>query len=390
MPKLRFPEFRDSGEWEPKKLGDKGVSEFPNKRVPHSELSLDSYVSTENIRPDYKGLTRASKLPPSGSFTAYKKGDILIANIRPYLKKITVASENGSASNDVVVVRPMDRVKPLFLSPLLQNDVFISYVMKGAKGVKMPRGDLLQMKEYSIAIPGPKEQQKIADCLSSLDTLIDAQTDKIDALKAHKKGLMQQLFPREGETVPQLRFPEFRNVRNWDMKPLREICNLQAGKFVRANEIYGEADKGKYSCYGGNGLRGYTNSYTHSGTYSLIGRQGALCGNVNLASGKFHATEHAVVASPLHDIDTKWLFYQLTEMNLNQHATGQAQPGLSVDNLNQLEVRMPSKEKEQKKIAECLFSLDTLITEQTQKIGVLRAHRKGLMQQLFPSPGALV
>jgi type I restriction enzyme S subunit len=216
VPRLRFPEFRDAGEWEFKKLGDKNVSYFVKERIPRNKFTIETYVSTENILSDFEGIMNASKLPPSGSFTAYKKGDILIANIRPYLKKISVANESGGASNDVVVVRPKAKVEKLFLASLLKNDVFINYVMRGAKGVKMPRGDISLMKEYPLAIPDPKEQQKIADCLSSLDTLIGAQAEKIDVLKIQKKGLMQQLFPREGETIPRLRFPEFRDAGEWE------------------------------------------------------------------------------------------------------------------------------------------------------------------------------
>lgn len=144
-------------------------------------------------------LRKASKLPPSGSFTAYESGDILIANIRPYLKKVWVANRSGGASNDVIVVRPKNG--NAFLSCILKSEVFINYVMQGAKGVKMPRGDIALMKEYPVAVPNSEEQQKIADCLSSLDKLITTQAQKIEELKSHKKGLMQQLFPVMGEVT---------------------------------------------------------------------------------------------------------------------------------------------------------------------------------------------
>jgi type I restriction enzyme S subunit len=167
--------------------------------------------------------------------------------------------------------------------------------------------------------------------------------------------------------------------------PLAECCHLQAGKFVRASEIHKDASNYRYTCYGGNGLRGYTDTFTHSGTYPLIGRQGAQCGNVNLAGNTFHATEHAVVASPLEGVDAIWLFYKLLSMNLNQYATGQAQPGLSVENLNKLLVRVPKQQNEQRKITDCLSSLDVLITSDKEKLDALKTHKEGLMQQLFPS-----
>jgi type I restriction enzyme S subunit len=98
------------------------------------------------------------------------------------------------------------------------NEEFISYVMKGAKGVKMPRGDISLMRKYPLSVPSQEEQQKIVACLSSIDDLIAAETQKLDALRTHKKWLMQQLFLAEGETVPKLRFPEFRNAPAWQVK----------------------------------------------------------------------------------------------------------------------------------------------------------------------------
>ncbi|MDI9332988.1 MAG: restriction endonuclease subunit S [Cytophagales bacterium] len=160
---------------------------------------------------------------------------------------------------------------------------------------------------------------------------------------------------------------------------------MQAGRFVSASEIQAQNAHGLYHCYGGNGLRGYTTTFTHSGKYSLIGRQGALCGNIKQGIGQFHATEHAVVVTPKNRINGDWLFFVLDLLNLNQFATGQAQPGLSVNVLAKLPIAIPSQELEQQKIAYCLSSLDTLITVQSKKLEALKTHKKGLMQALFPS-----
>lgn len=192
------------------------------------------------------------------------------------------------------------------------------------------------------------------------------------------------------ELVPKLRFPEFLDSEKWDTKSLKFVCNMQAGKFVSASEIKDTFSDELYPCFGGNGLRGFVKSFTHSGKYSLIGRQGALCGNINLVSGEFHATEHAVVVTPNNGVNTDWLYYKLVFSNLNQYATGQAQPGLSVENLEKVKITIPLEEKEQTKIAACLSSLDDLITAQTQKIEALKNHKKGLMQQLFPQEGETV
>ena len=237
----------------------------------------------------------------------------------------------------------------------------------------------------NIFIPNNEnEQKKIVDCFSSLDDLINAVADKIETLKEYKKGLMQQLFPAEGKTTPAFRFPEFQNKGEWEESTLGDICDMQAGKFVSASEICDVKKDTMYPCYGGNGLRGYTHSFTHFGIYPLIGRQGAQCGNITYAEGKFHATEHAVVVTLKKDIDIRWLYYQLIKLDLNQYATGQAQPGLSVDVIKKVTIRIPKNKNEQQLIACGLFSVDELISTETAKLDQLKAHKKGLMQQLFP------
>lgn len=187
--------------------------------------------------------------------------------------------------------------------------------------------------------------------------------------------------------VPKLRFPEFRGTEAWKPSVLADACDMQAGKFVSASNISERIQNGFFPCYGGNGLRGYTATYTHHGTYPLIGRQGALCGNVRLVSGQFHATEHAVVTTPKAAIDVGWLYYSLDLLNLNRFATGQAQPGLSVDVLENVSLAVPPLELEQQKIAECLSSVDELLAAQARKVDALRTYKKGLMQQLFPRAG---
>ena len=187
--------------------------------------------------------------------------------------------------------------------------------------------------------------------------------------------------------VPRLRFPEFCNAAEWEWKTLSHVCDMRAGKFIAASEISERPDERSYPCYGGNGLRGYTAGFTHSGRFPLIGRQGALCGNIQFVEGDFYATEHALVASPKAETDVGWLRYTLDGLNLNRFATGQAQPGLSVDLLNGVSCAVPGSESEQQKIADCLASLDEVIAAQGRKVEALKAHKRGLMQQLFPREG---
>jgi type I restriction enzyme S subunit len=197
VPRLRFPEFESAGEWKEEKLGN--ISFFINERFSLEKLTLDNYISTENILPDYMGVTRATKLPPSGSAIKFKVNDILISNIRPYLKKVWLSNKDGGASNDVIVVRAKEKITAEYLSFMLVNDVFIEYVMKGAKGVKMPRGDISLMKEYPLAYPSIPEQQRISELLTTIDEQISAQSEVVAGLKVHKKGLMQGLFPSMDE-----------------------------------------------------------------------------------------------------------------------------------------------------------------------------------------------
>ena len=179
---------------------------------------------------------------------------------------------------------------------------------------------------------------------------------------------------------PKLRFKEF--SEEWELKPLSKVTKMKAGKFAKASNISDTQKNEMYPCYGGNGLRGYVATKTHEGTYALIGRQGALCGNVQLASGKFHATEHAVVVTPINGNDTLWLYYELGRLNLNRFATGQAQPGLSVEVIQQVKTNIPQK-PEQEKIASFLSAVDSRIEQLTKKEQLLCEYKKGVMQKIF-------
>ena len=190
--------------------------------------------------------------------------------------------------------------------------------------------------------------------------------------------------------APKLRFPEFLSGSTWDELTIGDVCDLKAGDFIPASEISEHAHEGSFPCYGGNGFRGYVKSFTHEGGYVLVGRQGALCGNVNLYADKFHATEHALVATPKPGIATGWLFYALDVLKLNRFSIGQAQPGLSVGVLRDVGISVPIGEAEQQKIADCLGSLDDLTAAEGRKLEILRQHKQGLMQRLFPQPGETV
>ncbi|MDB9129448.1 restriction endonuclease subunit S [Parabacteroides distasonis] len=366
VPTLRFREFQNDARW------------IPNK--------IDHVCKIGNGR-DYKHLS-AGNIPVYGSggyMTSVDKflydGESVCIGRKGTIDKPIFLTGKFWTVDTLFYTYAFHKCLPKFLYLIFQQINWYKYNEAGG----VPSLLKTTIGNINIFIPNNEnEQKKIVDCFSSLDDLINAVADKIETLKEYKKGLMQQLFPAEGKTTPAFRFPEFQNKGEWEESTLGDICDMQAGKFVSASEICDVKKDTMYPCYGGNGLRGYTHSFTHFGIYPLIGRQGAQCGNITYAEGKFHATEHAVVVTLKKDIDIRWLYYQLIKLDLNQYATGQAQPGLSVDVIKKVTIRIPKNKNEQQLIACSLFSVDELISTETAKLDQLKAHKKGLMQQLFP------
>ncbi|WP_254593638.1 restriction endonuclease subunit S [Parabacteroides distasonis] len=366
VPTLRFREFQNDARW------------IPNK--------IDHVCKIGNGR-DYKHLS-AGNIPVYGSggyMTSVDKflydGESVCIGRKGTIDKPIFLTGKFWTVDTLFYTYAFHKCLPKFLYLIFQQINWYKYNEAGG----VPSLLKTTIGNINIFIPNNEnEQKKIVDCFSSLDDLINAVADKIETLKEYKKGLMQQLFPAEGKTTPAFRFPEFQNKGEWEESTLGDICDMQAGKFVSASEICDVKKDTMYPCYGGNGLRGYTHSFTHFGIYPLIGRQGAQCGNITYAEGKFHATEHAVVVTLKKDIDIRWLYYQLIKLNLNQYATGQAQPGLSVDVIKKVTIRIPKNKNERQLIACGLFSVDELISTETAKLDQLKAHKKGLMQQLFP------
>ena len=366
VPTLRFREFQNDARW------------IPNK--------IDHVCKIGNGR-DYKHLS-AGNIPVYGSggyMTSVDKflydGESVCIGRKGTIDKPIFLTGKFWTVDTLFYTYAFHKCLPKFLYLIFQQINWYKYNEAGG----VPSLLKTTIGNINIFIPNNEnEQKKIVDCFSSLDDLINAVADKIETLKEYKKGLMQQLFPAEGKTTPAFRFPEFQNKGEWEESTLGDICDMQAGKFVSASEICDVKKDTMYPCYGGNGLRGYTHSFTHFGIYPLIGRQGAQCGNITYAEGKFHETEHAVVVTLKKDIDIRWLYYQLIKLDLNQYATGQAQPGLSVDVIKKVTIRIPKNKNEQQLIACSLFSVDELISTETAKLDQLKAHKKGLMQQLFP------
>jgi type I restriction enzyme S subunit len=174
--------------------------------------------------------------------------------------------------------------------------------------------------------------------------------------KLKKKDLIET--PISEEEIP------FEIPESWEWVRIKVILSLQAGKNVTSADIHSEQnDVFKYPCYGGNGLRGYVKNYNNEGSYPLIGRQGALCGNVNMAHGQFWATEHAVVTDGWGMTDVKWQSFFLIALNLNKYATATAQPGLAVSNIIEVPIPLPPLAEQKRivaKIEELLAEIDKL------------------------------
>lgn len=199
VPALRFPEF--TGEWKSVHLED--VAEFQKKRISSDLLNNNNYISTENILQNFEGIQYSSSIPTNTNVIEHQKGDILLSNIRPYLKKVWFSDRKGGCSADVFVLRG-DKCDQHFLYYVIASDRFINYVMSGVKGVKMPRGDKNQMKKYAFSIPTNTEQRKIAKFLSMLDERIKLQNKIIEDLKKLKSAIVEMILCKQGGVLLKL------------------------------------------------------------------------------------------------------------------------------------------------------------------------------------------
>ena len=182
------------------------------------------------------------------------------------------------------------------------------------------------LKQINMNYPDLNEQKNIVDILDSLTRIIKVRQKELAFFDKLIKARFVEMF---GDPII--------NNKNIKKKKLGDICLLKAGDFTPSKKISPvKTSINKYPCFGGNGIRGYVDNYTHQGNYSLIGRQGALCGNVKFATGKFRNTEHAILVSPNIEINSRWLFELLNLEKLNRFRSGAAQPGLAVKTLNEI------------------------------------------------------
>lgn len=241
----------------------------------------------------------------------------------------------------LIVATPNEKVDVKYLYYVLSKVDFIN------EGSSTPQLSVPKVAEYKIPLPPMDVQKKIAEECEKIDKQMQQNKRQIKELKENAVLLFEQSLQKETTEVR-----------------LSQICDMRAGKFVPASEIV-DKPMGKYiyPCYGGNGLRGFTDTMTNEGEHILIGRQGALCGNVCVASGQFHATEHAVVVYPYAEVDEKWLRFLLVHMDLNQYSTGRAQPGLSVQKILNVKANIPIDKNVQSQTAEKILTIENEIAK---------------------------
>ena len=405
VPKLRFPEFRNKAEWRIKKLNELLFETKTRNRSlelgPAEVLSVSGEHGCVNqiefMGRSYAGVTVKD-------YHVVEHGDVVYTKSPLKKNPFGIIKENkgkrGIVSTLYAVYRPLPDCSASYLDHFFSGDYNLNaylqpIVKKGAKNdMKVNNADVLK---GDICVPDLPEQQKIAECLSSVDELMAAQARKLDALKTHKKGLMQQLFPREGETQPRLRFPEFQNAGEWKKKSLGTFIKEFRGKstiqdeyevltsarsgLVRQREYYDNDRITERDNIGFNIIPPYYLTYrSRSDDRQFYFNENNL-GIVGIVS-VYYPVFRVIGGSNKFLIELLSAFSRV----VGKYSVGTSQTVLSLNQLGRISLPFPPTEEEQQRIASCLSSLDALITAETQKHEALKTHKKGLMQQLFPSP----
>ncbi len=286
-----------------------------------------------------------------------QKNDLLLAttseNDEDVVKPLAWLGDNVAISGDMMLFRHEQNVK--YLAYFFQSEIFQTQKMKYITGAKVRRVSSGDLSKIKIPIPSSNNPEKSLAIQSEIVRILDkftALTAKLTMRKKQYNYYRDKLLSFEEGGV--------------EWKTLGEIVKMRAGQHISARNIVdGKEGDFVYPCFGRNGIRGYVKEKSHDGEHLLIGRQGALCGNVQRMKGQFYATEHAVVVSAMQGIDIDWAFHMLTTMNLNQYASKSAQPGLAVGKLQELKLLVPSIER-QKYIAKILDKFDTLTSSITE------------------------
>lgn len=402
-PKLRFPEFRNS--WDKAPLSALAV--LISDRVGTSECVPYTVTSGVGLVSQDKKFGRTIAGKSLGNYIRLQKNDFA------YNKSATKAFPEG------YIVRYLDDVKaavpnsiftcfradpnkidPAYLDFLFANNLHGKWLRKfltiGARAhgsLNVSDDDLMALP---IPRPNPAEQLKIAACLTSLDELLAAEGRKLEALRAYKKGLMQQLFPRDGETCPRLRFPEFRDASEWSMRKAGTLFGNRKAKGEEGLPIYSvtihdgmvRRDSFDRDFYDIEDPAGNKKVNKNDLVYNMMRMWQGACG---VASEDCLVSPAYVVLSPKKGSCSaffKYLFKRSASLlMLESFSRGLTKDRLRLyyDDFARMSLLVP-REAEQQRIADCLSSLDALIVTASRRLDGLRTHKKGLMQQLFPTP----
>ncbi len=408
VPKLRFPEFRKAA-LRSVQLGD--VTEEGRRRngTKHSAASVMGVTKADGIVPMEARLIAddiARYKIVERDWFAYNPMRLNIGSIARWKSDSEIL-----VSPDYVAFKCItddeSGIAPGYLDQFRQTKAWDDFVTESGDGGVRVRIYYKDLARLRLVLPIPPEQQKIADCLSSVDELIAAQTRKVGALKVHKNGLMEQLFPREDEPQPRRRFPEFLSAGEWEMKRVDEMGSVLAGKalavnapgplrpYLRTKNVLDgvidlsdvltmpmtDAEFSRFEVLDGDILLNEGQSLDLVGRASIYRREfGGRCAMQNqllrFRSAPSTCPEFAAQAFRKRQKDG-------TFAGIATKTTSVAHLGSS--RFSALELPWPPTLHEQQRIASCLSRLDALITAETQKLETLKTHKKGLMQQLFPS-----
>ena len=338
-PKIRFKGYND--EWEQRKLGD--IAEF-SKGSGYSKGDLiesgTPIILYGRLYTKYEtSISEVDTYVEAKDGSVYSKGGEVIVpasgeTAEDIARAATVDKSGVILGGDLNVVSPNEDINSAFLAISISHGNSQRELAKKAQGKSVVHIHNEEIKNLVVPFPAKAEQNKIVEYFSNIDDLIT----------------LHQRNPCNLN-----KFMAFA----WEQRKLGEVAQeFKSGNFLKADEI---DIAGDYPVYGGNGLRGYTSTYNHDGEFALIGRQGALCGNMNYSVGKAYFTEHAVVVEADENNDTRFLYCMLDIMNLGQYSDQSAQPGLAVNKLIKLENFFPQKE-EQQQIGWYFNTLDHLIT----------------------------
>lgn len=401
MPKLRFPEFRDPQGWKKTPLATV-LSEQRLKSDGQSEVHSVSLA--KGIVPQIEHLGRSFAASNTSHYSLVRPWDIVYTRSPLALFKLGIVKQHRNARNAIVsplygIFSPINQyvgelIEAYFASPSRNLRFIGPLAQKGAKNTIQISNDRFLSGKIYLPVD-EKEQRKIAECLTSLDDVITAQARKVEALKAHKRGLMQQLFPREGETVPRLRFTEFCDAPEWQNQRLATLIQLMSGVHLSPDQYSTDGEVPYFT-----GPSDYTNEFSDvtkwtSDTKSsaraddtLVTVKGSGVGELWYLAIPVVAMGRQLMAVRSNGFVSRFMFYllQTKRARFEDLASGNLIPGLSRGDILDLSATFPIL-KEQKRIADCLSSLDDKIVAETKRLGTLRTHKTGLMQQLFPLPG---